>query len=93
MKITPATTEKIKFIGGALVVVAAAFIMFPGFLSVALGLWRILLIVVVAGGACLALAHLTRRIARLKAPDSGEPQTGINQIGQGGPVGPDQTTT
>jgi hypothetical protein len=59
--------ETLKYIGGFLIVAAAALIMFPGFLQVALGLSRILLIVVIAGGSCLCLAIATRRIIKLKA--------------------------
>lgn len=58
--------ETLKFAGGAIIVGAAALIMFPGFLSVALGLWRILVIMVVAGGGCLLIANITHRILKRK---------------------------
>jgi UPF0716 family protein affecting phage T7 exclusion len=58
--------ETLKFAGGAIIVGAAALIMFPGFLSVALGLWRILVIMVVAGGGCLLIANITQRILKRK---------------------------
>ncbi len=64
-------TEKLKFIGGAIIVAAAALIMFPGFISLAAGFGRLLFIMVVIGGGCLLLAVATRRIMKLNAPKSG----------------------
>jgi UPF0716 family protein affecting phage T7 exclusion len=58
--------ETLKLAGGTIIVLAAAAIMFPGFLQVAFSLWRILLIVVIAGGACLALAHARLHLAKMK---------------------------
>ncbi|HEY9792815.1 MAG TPA: hypothetical protein V6D22_20610 [Candidatus Obscuribacterales bacterium] len=70
MKLSAATSEKLKFVGGAIIVLAAAAIMFPGFLSLAWGLWRIFLILLVVGGSSLAIAYATRRLARLKAGEN-----------------------
>jgi UPF0716 family protein affecting phage T7 exclusion len=78
MKPSPATSEKLKFIGGAIIVLAAAAIMFPGFLTVAMGLWRIFLILVVVGGSSLAIAYATRHFARLKAA-AREQNSGLKQ--------------
>jgi CDP-diglyceride synthetase len=58
--------ESLKFIGGAIIVAAAALIMFPGFLQVAFGLWRIFLVLIIAGGAALFLAYATMYIKRQK---------------------------
>lgn len=58
--------ETLKFIGGAIIVGAAALIMFPGFLTVAFGLWKIFLILLIAGGAALALAYATVYLKKQK---------------------------
>jgi UPF0716 family protein affecting phage T7 exclusion len=75
--------EKLKFIGGALIVGAAALIMLPGFVNLAAGLGRILLIIVLAGSICLALAYGTRFVMRsrkteqspVSAPSDTEPNS------------------
>jgi hypothetical protein len=59
----------IKFAGGALVVAAAAFIMFPAIIGLAFGLLRIILMIVVAGGACLFIAKATRSLQKRKQSD------------------------
>lgn len=60
--------DTLKFIGGAIVVLAAALIMLPGFFSVALGLGRILLVIAIAGGACLLLAYTVHFLKRKRNP-------------------------
>lgn len=81
MKTPSANAEKWKVIGGAVIVLAAAVVMFPGFLSVGIGLSRILLIIVLAGGVCLALAYGTRHLLKLKRGAGGEipPASGSEQ--------------
>ncbi len=72
----PKQIETIKFIGGALVVAAAGLIMFPGFLTVATGVGKIILMIVIAGGACLSLAYATHIIRRQRKPsESASPAT------------------
>jgi UPF0716 family protein affecting phage T7 exclusion len=66
MKLRADQVEKLKFIGGAIIVLAAAAIMFPGFVTVALGLWRIFLVALIAGSVCLALAYATRHLSKVK---------------------------
>jgi UPF0716 family protein affecting phage T7 exclusion len=66
MKLRADQVEKLKFIGGAIIVLAAMAIMFPGFVTVALGLWRIFLVALIAGSVCLALAYATRHFSKLK---------------------------
>jgi hypothetical protein len=56
--------ETLKLIGGALIVGAAALIMFPGFMQVAFGMWRIFLMIAIAGGAALLIAYVTMFIKR-----------------------------
>jgi hypothetical protein len=58
--------ERLKFIGGAIIVAAAALIMFPEIIKVAFGLGRIFMVLLVAGGACLFLATTSHRIKKLK---------------------------
>jgi UPF0716 family protein affecting phage T7 exclusion len=69
MKKSATIKEKLTFIGSAIIVLAAFAIMCPGLLTVAAGLGRILLIVAVAGGGCLALAYGMRSLARAKRSD------------------------
>lgn len=66
MKKPALNMETMKFIGGALIVGAAALIMFPGIMSILMGLSRILILLVVVGGGCLALTLASRRILKLK---------------------------
>ncbi len=66
----PKQIETIKFIGGALIVAAAGLIMFPSFLTVATGIGKIILMIVIAGGACLSVAHATRLIRRQRKPSA-----------------------
>lgn len=93
--------EKLKFAGGAIIVAAAAFIMFPGFVMFAAGLGRILLVIVIAGGACLALAYATQYLrkqgkenssgigaATTSASSTGATSAGVNNF----PVTADRST-
>lgn len=65
--------DTIKFVGGALIVAAAGLIMLPGFISVFQGLGKILLMIVIAGGACLSLAYVTLFIRRARQNGSATP--------------------
>ncbi len=71
--------EKLKFVGGALIVLAAVAVAFPGFLSLAAGIGRIMFILVVVGGGCLLTAHLTRRIMKLGRDSGKKLSTGTAQ--------------
>ena len=78
--------ETLKFAGGAVIVGAAAIIMLPGFLGVAMGLWRILVIMIVAGGGCLLIATITHRVLKKRRIE--RQTTGIESSGE-----PDQNPT
>lgn len=69
--------ETLKFVGGALIVGAAALIMFPGFISLAAGFGKIILMIVIAGGAALALAYATAFVRRQRK--STEQQTNTTE--------------
>ena len=58
--------QTLKYIGGALIVAAAAVIMLPGFLPVIMGVWKLLVVLVVCGGSALAIAYATMFIKRKK---------------------------
>jgi drug/metabolite transporter (DMT)-like permease len=57
--------KTIKTLAAFLIVGAAVFIVIPGLLSFMASLLRLALIIVIAGGACLALAHARTKAKRL----------------------------
>ncbi len=71
--------ERVKFALSAVVVAAAFCIMFPGFLTFAAGLGRMLTIIGLALFACLILAFATRYISLARKSGS-QKESGASTI-------------